>query len=109
MPLMRKFWPLVLKNRLPTRPGSKNEICTLSQFSRYTAPFHCRRWSKNSVFQPISLLVELVRLIGVRDAVLRLPSGPEMCGVPPFRLNAARTEALREGVVQHDVRRDVPA
>src|SRR5262249_1555800 len=34
MPLMRKFWALVLKKMLPTTPGLKNATCTLSQFSR---------------------------------------------------------------------------
>src|ERR1700692_913603 len=54
-PRMRKFCPLVPKARLPVSPGSKKPICTLSQFSWYSAPFHWKRWSKNSVFQPISL------------------------------------------------------
>jgi len=56
-PRMRKFCPLVPKARLPVSPGSKKPICTLFQFSWYSAPFHWKRWSKNSVFQPISLFV----------------------------------------------------
>src|SRR3982074_858163 len=47
-PLMTKFCPLVLKKTLPTTPGLKKATWTLSQFSRYIAPFHCRRWSRNS-------------------------------------------------------------
>src|SRR5882724_391047 len=42
-PRMRKFWPLVPKARLPVSPGSKKPICTLFQFSWYTAPFHWNR------------------------------------------------------------------
>src|SRR5882762_7671432 len=43
MPRTRKFCPLVPKVRLPVSPGSKKATCTLSQFSWYRAPFHCRR------------------------------------------------------------------
>src|SRR5580692_621338 len=58
-PRMRKSWPLVPKARLPVSPGSKKPICTLFQFSWYSAPFHWKRWSNHSVFQPTSLLVRL--------------------------------------------------
>src|ERR1700733_10991653 len=57
-PRMRKSCPLEPKARLPVSPGSKKPICTLSQFSWYSAPFHCKRWSNHSVFQPISLFVK---------------------------------------------------
>src|SRR5271165_993289 len=57
-PRIRKSCPLVPKARFPVSPGSKKPICTPFQFSWYTAPFHWKWWSKNSVFQPISLFVK---------------------------------------------------
>src|SRR6266850_6159966 len=53
-PRTRKFCPLVPKVRLPVSPGSKKPTCTLSQFSWYSVPFHCKRWLNHSVFQPNS-------------------------------------------------------
>src|ERR1700732_2565443 len=71
---------------LPTTPGSKKATWTLSQFSRYAAPFHCNRWSRNSVFQPISLFVSLsdwyeegMKYCGTRPGV-------KACGELPFWL-----------------------
>src|ERR1700682_1509823 len=78
---------------LPIKPGSKKATWTLSQFSRYTAPFHCRRWLRNSVFQPISLFVNLSDVYDEGTAVL---------------VETARAKALRERVIHHDIRRDMP-
>src|SRR6266853_1095301 len=85
-PLMRKFWPLVSKKMLPVTPGSKKATWTLSQFSRYTAPFHCRRWSRNSVFQPISLFVNLSEWYEEGTKYCGTPAGVKACGELPFWL-----------------------
>src|SRR5580704_1510190 len=77
-PRMRKSWPLVPNARLPVSPGSKKPICTLFQFSWYSAPFHWKRWSKNSVFQPISLFVRSSEWYSLGIANCGFPSGPLM-------------------------------
>src|ERR1700733_15710842 len=87
IPLMRKSWPLVLKKMLPTTPGSKKATCTSSQSSRYTAPFHCRRWSKNSVFQPLSLFVRRSDEYDVGIMYCGTSPGVKACFESPFWLN----------------------
>src|SRR6266851_6735262 len=77
-PLTRKSGPFVLKVRLPKPPcGSKNDTSAFFQSSWYTAPLNCKRRPSHSLFQPISLLVNVSGeyVAGVKYCLMPFASG----------------------------------